>query len=465
MYTRDEETRAAHRSGIPVATKLSRIAQKARTEPDCVFNNLYQLLKPELLRECFQQLRTDAAAGIDKVTKQAYGKALETNLAHLTECLHRMAYIPQPVRRVYIPKPGSAKGRPLGIPVLEDKLVQAAMVRILEQIYEQDFIESSYGFRPNRSCHDALRDLSRTVEDSRKIEWIVEADIKGFFDNVQHDWLLKFLSHRIGDTRMIRMVARFLKSGVMEEGKKCATETGTPQGGVISPLLANIYLHYALDLWTTKPFRRSCSGAMRLIRYADDFVVCFEQQADAERFRKELETRLSKFGLKVEASKTKVLAFGPQAYRELLRQGSKPETFDFLGFTHYCGVCHNGTGFRMKRRTSCKKFRAKLASLTQWLRENRMKYKTRELWDRVRANVRGHYSYYGVTDNIAAIARYGRQARKALVKWLNRRGGRQRMTWEKFAKMDKRFPFPRPSISVNMFEKQKPPVQEYLSIY
>ena len=291
-------------------------------EPACVFNNLYQLLKPELLRECFEQLRTGAAAGIDKVSKQAYGKNLEKNLAALTDRLHRMAYIPQPVRRVYIPKPGSAKGRPLGIPVLEDKLVQAAMVRILEQVYEQDFVENSYGFRPNRNCHDALRDLSRTVE-SRRIEWIVEADIKGFFDNVNHDWLLKFLRHRIGDTRMIRMVARFLKAGVMEEGRIYATETGTPQGGVISPLLANIYLHYALDLWSTKSFCRICRGVMHLIRYADDFVVCFERQEDAERFHKELVTRLAKFGLEVEPTKTKVLAFGPKAQREAQRRGTK----------------------------------------------------------------------------------------------------------------------------------------------
>ena len=445
-----------------MATKLFRIAQKARMEPACVFNNLYQLLKPELLRECFEQLRADAAAGIDKVTKQAYGENLEENLAALTDRLHRMAYIPQSVRRVYIPKPGSAKGRPLGIPVLEDKLVQAAMVRILEQVYEQDFVENSYGFRPNRNCHDALRDLSRTVE-SRRIEWIVEADIKGFFDNVNHEWLLKFLRHRIGDTRMIRMVARFLKSGVMEEGRMYATEMGTPQGGVISPMPANIYLHYALDLWTTKSFCRICTGVMRLIRYADDFVVCFERQDDAERYRKELATRLAKFGLEVEPTKTKVLAFGPRAQREAQRRGTKPDTFDFLGFTHYCGKNRQGTGLRMKRKTSRKKFRAKLKLLTQWLRANRMKYKTRKLWDMVCAMVRGHGAYYGVTDNIFAITRFAELAKKLLFKWLNRRGGHKPLTWEKFNKMEERFPFPRPRIRVNMFEKKPPCRQEYLS--
>ncbi|MEI6565013.1 MAG: group II intron reverse transcriptase/maturase [bacterium] len=443
-------------------TKLFRIAQKARKEPGCVFNNLYHLLKPELLRECYQQLRKDAAAGIDEVTKQGYGEHLETNLAGLTDRLHRMAYIPQPVRRVYIPKVGSTKDRPLGIPVLEDKLVQAGLVRILEQVYEQDFIDSSYGFRPGRGCHDALRDLSRTVESGR-IEWIVEADIKGFFDHVQHDWLLKFLGHRIGDSRIVRMVARFLKSGVMEEGRLAETDEGTPQGGVVSPILANVYLHYALDLWTTRVFKKSCTGAMRLIRYADDFVMCFEHQADAERFREELVTRLAKFGLEVEPTKTKVLAFGPKAYREARQQGRKPETFDFLGFTHYCSVRRDGTGFRMKRKTARKKYRAKVAALKQWLRENRMKYKTREVWDAVRAKIRGHYVYYGVTDNIHAITHYGDQAKKLLFKWLNRRGGRRPMTWEKFNRMEERFPFPRPCISVNMFEKSNPAVQGHLS--
>ena len=290
-----------------MATKLCRIAQKARNEPAMQFVNLFHLLKEDLLRECFAKLRGDAAAGIDEITKEDYGKNLEENLAALVGRLHSMSYRPQPVRRVYIPKPGTDKQRPLGIPVLEDKLVQAAMVRILEQIYEQDFIEGSYGFRPGRSCHDALRALSETVE-SGVVEWIVEADIKGFFDHVDHDHLMRFLNHRVGDPRMQRMVKRFLISGVTEDGVFTASEEGTPQGGVISPLLANMYLHYALDLWYERAFRKVCQGRTRLIRYADDFVVCFECQADAERFRRDLVTRLAKFGLEVEPSKTKVIA-------------------------------------------------------------------------------------------------------------------------------------------------------------
>ncbi len=461
MDTRDKETWTARSSGEPVATKLARIARKARTEPKCVFNNVYHLLNADLLRECFLELRGDAAPGIDKVTKQEYERQLDANLTGLVERLHRMGYRPQPARRTYIPKPGSEKGRPLGIPSLEDKLVQACMSRIVEQVYEQDFIDSSYGFRPGRSCHDALRDLSRTVESGR-IEWVVEADIKGFFDHVQHDWLLKFLSHRIGDKRMWRMVARFLKSGVMEEGKVYTKEEGVPQGGSLSPLLANVYLHYALDLWFEKRFVPSCGGEARLIRYADDFVVCFACQADAERFRMELEMRLAMFGLEVESTKTKVMAFGPKAYWKARREGTAPETFDFLGFTHYCGVGRDGKRFRMKRKTARKKFRAKLEAMNQWLRDNRMKFKTQEIWEAVCAKLRGHFAYFGVTDNSHSLMEYRREVKRLLFKWLNRRGGRRRMSWEKFGRMERRFPFPKPYISVNIFESPTAYKQGYL---
>jgi group II intron reverse transcriptase/maturase len=292
-----EETLAVHRSGEPMATKLRRIAEKARKDPGFKFTSLYHLMNEELFRGCFQRLRKDAAAGIDKMTKETYAANLETNLANLVERLHRMAYIPQAVRRTYIPKPGSAKKRPLGIPCFEDKLVQAGLVRILESIYEQDFIEDSYGFRPARSCHDALKTLSLTME-RKSINHIVEADIKGFFDNVNQEWLLKFLAHRVGEKRIQRMVKRILKAGVAEDGNVTISDDGTPQGGVISPLLANIYLHYALDLWFERIYRKSCTGYARLIRYADDFVVCFQFKADAERFRVELGQRRASLTLR-----------------------------------------------------------------------------------------------------------------------------------------------------------------------
>jgi RNA-directed DNA polymerase len=449
MVARCEETSAVHGSGEPVVTKLHRIAEKARKEPEFKFTSLYHLMNEELLRGCFMRLRKDAAAGIDKMTKDMYAENLEANLSNLINRLHKMAYIPQAVRRKYIPKPGSVKQRPLGIPCFEDKLVQAGLVRILESVYEQDFIKDSYGFRPARSCHNALKALSETVE-NKPINHIVEADIKGFFDNVNQEWLMKFLAHRIEDKRIQRMVKRFLKAGVSEDGSVTVRAEGTPQGGVVSPLLANIYLHYVLDLWFERIYRKSCTGTARIIRYADDFVVCFQHKTDAERFRVELGNRLGKFGLEVEPTKTKVMEFGRFAVQNAKRRGERAETFDFLGLTHYCGSRRDGKGFRMKRVTSRKKFGAKLKAFKEWLKKAR-NLKTREIWKTAKAKLRGHYNYYGVTDNLRGISRFGQEVKKLLFKWLNRRGKKGCLSWEKFTEMLKRFPLPKPRITVSMF--------------
>jgi len=442
---------AVHGSGEPVATKLQRIAEKARKEPDFKFTSLYHLMNEELFRECFKRLRKDAAAGIDEMTKDMYAENLDANLSDLIGRLHRMAYIPQPVRRKYIPKPGSAKQRPLGrgAPCFEDKLVQAGLVRILEQVYEHDFIDDSYGFRPKRSCHDALRALSETVE-HKPINHIVEADIKGFFDHVNQEWLMKFLAHRVEDKRIQRMVKRFLKAGVAEDGSVTVSDAGTPRGGVISPLPANIYLHYALDLWFEKVYRKSCTGFARLIRFADDFVACFQCKAEAERFRVELGERLGKFGLEVEPTKTKVMEFGRFAVQNAKQRGERPQTFDFLGFTHYCGTKRDGKGFRMKRITARKKFAAKLKIFKEWLKKART-LKTKELWETAQAKLRGHYNYYGVTDNLRGIMRYREEVKRLLFKWLNRRGKRGCLNRQKFCEMLKRFPLPEPRIRVSMF--------------
>jgi len=449
MIARSEETPSAHGNGEPVATKLLRIAEKARKEPSFKFTSLYHLMNEELLRECFSRLRKDAAAGIDDMTKEMYAENLETNLSNLLDRLHKMAYIPQPVRRKYIPKPGSDKQRPLGIPCFEDKLVQAGLVRILEAVYEQDFITDSYGFRPARSCHKALRALSDSVE-GKPVNHIVEVDIKGFFDNVNQEWLMKFLEHRIGDKRIQRMVKRFLKAGVYEDGSITVSDEGTPQGGVISPLLANIYLHYALDLWFEKVIRPKCTGFARLIRYCDDFVVCFQYELDAVKFRRELGSRLGKFGLEVEPTKTRVVKFGRFAVQNAKAKGERPETFDFLGLTHYCGTRRDGKGFRMKRKTARKKFTAKVKAFKDWLKKART-MKTAQLWETAKAKLRGHYAYYGVTDNLPGIKRFGAEVEKLLMKWLNRRGKRNCLTWEKFREMLERFPLPEPRIKVKMF--------------
>jgi len=449
MGARGKETSTVHRSGEPVTTKLHRIAEKARREPKFKFTSLFHLMNEDLLLSCFQRLRKDAAAGIDKMTKDMYAENLKANLSDLIDRLHRMAYKPQPVRRKYIPKPGSTKKRPLGIPCFEDKLVQAGLVRILESVYEQDFIENSYGFRPHRSCHNALRSLSEAVENN-PTNHIVEADIKGFFDNVDQEWLMKFLAHRIEDKRIQRMVKRFLRSGVVEDGSVMISDEGTPQGGVISPLLANIYLHYALDLWFEKVYRKSCTGFARLIRYADDFVVCFRYKSDAVLFREELGERLGKFRLEVEPTKTKVMEFGRFAVQNAKRRGEKAATFDFLGLTHYCSTRKDGKGFRMKRVTTRKKFNAKLKIFKDWLKKART-LKTKELWETAKAKLRGHYNYYGVTDNMRGIRRFGKAVEKLLFKWLNRRGKRNCLNWVKFERMLKRFPLPKPRIRVSMF--------------
>lgn len=432
-----------------VETKLQRIAEKARRDTRCKFTSLFHLMDKELLRGCFERLRRDAAVGIDQVSKEEYEVNLEENLAMLVEKLHRMSYVPLPVRRVYIPKPGSCKQRPLGIPALEDKLVQAGLTRIVSAIYEQDFIDDSYGFRPGRSCHDALRALSHEVE-KRPVNHIVEADIKGFFDNVDHEWMMRFLGHRIADKRVLRYIKRFLKAGVMEDETVRSSDEGTPQGGIISPILANIYLHYTLDLWFERRFNKTCRGKARLIRYADDWLTCFQWEEDANRYRQELEERLCRFGLEVSPEKTKVIEFGPFAEMRAKRRGESPQTFDFLGFTHYCSRTRRGNRFRMKRITSRRKYAAKVRVFKEWLKANRT-MPTRELMGKVATKVRGHFAYYGVTDNTRGIMRFSKDVGKILFKWLNRRGKRGCMNWNKFMMLLKKYPLPKPLITVNLF--------------
>ncbi len=437
-----------HRNEEPVATKLQRIANKARVDKQFKFTSLFHLMNKSLLLECFAQLKVNAASGIDNITKAEYADDLDANLDRLVSRLHQMAYKPQPVLRIYIPKPGSHKQRPLGIPTLEDKLVQAGLVKILQAIYEQDFIDDSYGFRPERGCHDALLALSQSVE-GEPINVIVEADIKGFFDNVDQEQLMAFIRHRIADKRILRMIKRFLKAGIQEDGKYKASENGTPQGGVISPLLANIYLHYVLDLWFEKRVKREYQGFARLIRYADDYVVCFQQTADAQHFMKAMQARLKQFKLEVAPEKTKLLEFGVFAQQKAKARGERTATFDFLGFTHYCSRSRDGRRFRMKRKTISKRFTVKLIGFKEWLRSNRT-LTTAEIMKTSAAKLRGHFAYYGVTDNSKCISSFAHQVTQTLFKWLNRRGKRGCYTWEKFTKLLQLFPLPKPRIMVNL---------------
>ena len=449
MDTRREETPSAHRGGDPVTPQLRRIAERARREPKATFTSLYHLMNEDLLRDSFQRRQANAAAGIDTMTKAAYAQHLEHHLTDLVGRLHRMAYRPQPVRRVYIPKPGTDRLRPLGIPCLEDTVVQAGLVCILEVIYAQDVIADSYGCRPGRSCHDALRVVTQTIE-RRPVHYIVEADIKSFFDSVDRTWLQRFLGHRMADQRVLRLMGRFLKAGVLEDGAVEVQDRGTIQGGVLSPLLGNVYLHDVLDLWFERVFKKSCRGMARIVCYADDDLACFQHQADAVRLKTAMTERLATFGLEIEPTKTTMLAFGRYAAQHATERGERPKTFEFLGFTHYGSQTRDGKRFRVGRKTSAKKFRAKLVAMKEWLKRVRTQ-PTGWIWHRVAAILRGHFAYYGVSGNSQALRCFALEVRNLLFKWLNRRGKRGTLDWDRFQLMLKRYPLPRPRITVMMY--------------
>lgn len=414
-----------------MATDLTRIGEKARKEPGLVFTSLYHhICDEDNLRACYDTLDGRKATGVDGVTKKEYGENLEENLRDLSERLKRMGYRPQPKRRSYIPKPGSEKGRPLGISSLEDKIVEEATKRALEPIYEAVFEDSSYGYRPGRSQHQCLDALGRTIQ-QEKVNFVVEADIRGFFDTVHHEWMVKFLRHRIGDERVIRLIVRMLKSGIMEGGLVHATEEGTPQGSILSPLLSNIYLHYVLDLWFSRRVSRQCRGAAYYCRYADDFVACFQYKDEAEGFRKGLGARVEEFGLQLAEEKTRSIEFGRFARDSARRRGEKPEEFTFLGFTHYCGKTKEGY-FKVKRRTSRKKLTASLSKFTDWARKARHVLRKGEMLRAARSRVIGHLSYYAITDNSERCSFFVYRTTRILYKWLNRKSQRKAYTWEGF---------------------------------
>jgi len=415
-----------------VATDLTWIGEKARKEPGLVFTSLYHhICDEDNLRACYDALEGRKATGVDGVTKEEYGRHLEENLRDLSERLKRMGYRPGPKRRSYIPKPGSERGRPLGISNLEDKIVEEAVKRTLEPIYEAVFEESSYGYRPGRSPHECLDVLGRTIQQKR-VNHVVEADIKSFFDKVNHEWMIQFLGHRIGDERVIRLIIRMLKSGIMEDGLTRATEEGTPQGSILSPLLSNIYLHYVLDLWFSRRVKKQSRGEAYYFRFADDFLACFQYKDDAEGFRRRLGDRLEGFGLRLAEEKTQCMEFGRFAREDASKRGDKPKEFTFLGFTHYCGKTREGY-FKVKRRTSRKKLGQSLRNFTDWARKVRGVLRKGEMLRQARIRVMGHLSYYAITDNMGRSSYYAYRARGILFKWLNRKSQRKAYTWASFS--------------------------------
>lgn len=414
-----------------MGTDLTRIGEKARKEPGLVFTSLYHhICDVDNLRACYDTLGAKKATGVDGVTKEEYGKNLEENLRGLSGRLKRMGYRPEPKRRSYIPKAGSDKGRPLGISNLEDKIVEEATKRTLEPIYEAVFEDSSHAYRPGRNQHKCLEALGRTIQQKR-VSYVVEADIRGFFDKVNHEWMIKFLRHRIGDERVIRLIIRMLKSGIMEDGLVHASEEGTPQGSILSPLLSNIYLHYVLDLWVSRQVSRQSRGEAYYFRFADDFVACFQYKDDGESFRQRLKDRLEGFALELAEEKTQCIEFGRFAREDAYKRGEKPKEFTFLGFTHYCGKTKGGY-FKVKRRTSRKKLGESLDKFTDWAKKARQVLRKGEMLKQARIRVLGHLSYYAITDNLERCNYYVHRATRILFKWLNRKSQRKAYTWESF---------------------------------
>lgn len=425
-------------------TEYLKIAKQATTYK--TVRNLMSSVNAETLKAAHKQQLSKKAAGIDRVTKDEYEKNLDENLENLISKMKQFSYKPQPVRRTYIPKAGSKTMRPLGIPSYEDKLVQGVMANVLTMVYETKFKDFSYGFRPNRDCHKALTALKDIII-TKKTSFVVDADIKGFFDNVNHEWLIKFLEHDIEDRNFIRYVKRFLKGGIMEEGKFQESDKGTPQGGLISPILSNVYLHYVLDLWFEKKIRRDFKGEAHMVRYADDFVCCFQYESEARMFFGMLKERFAQFGLELAEEKSKIIPFG----RFARINGSK-ETFDFLGFTHINGISRDGY-YVVHHQTSQKKLSAKMLAVKVWLKQNFQVEKS-SLVRKLNQKLVGHYRYYGVVGNTRKMKMFRTYAMKMLFKALNRRSQR-RMNWETFNKFLEFNPIAMPKIYHKLWSNAK----------
>lgn len=413
--------------------------------------NLASYLNEDVLRAIHNQMNGRKAAGVDKVTKEMYERNLEDNLKSLVTRMKNGSYKPQPTRRVYIEKPGSKGMRALGISSYEDKLVENAVAQILSQIYEPKFYPESYGFRPGKNCHQAVREIIEMIQ-YRKTNYVVEADIRSFFDELDHEWLMKFLKHDIADEKFLRIIGKFLKAGIMEAGNYLESERGSAQGNGASPVLANIYLHYVLDSWFTVLAKRTSRGQCYLIRYCDDFVVCFQYKEEAEIFYEKLQERFKKYGLSLAMEKTKIIEFGRFAKENRKRRGErKPETFDFLGFTFYCGTNGKREFFRCRVKTSRKKYRAKLRAMKEWIKRNRTA-KVEYIIKMINMKLRGHYQYYGVTDNTVEVKKFANQTKWLLYKWLNRRSQKRSYTIETFFQgVLRTFPILEPQIKVSLF--------------
>lgn len=425
-----------------MTTELTRFTQGERKQSQRRYTSLMGMLfnVAGLTASVHRQPR-NKAVGVDGIGKADYEQHLVANLADLSARVRRMAYRPKPARRVYIPKANGSK-RPLGIPSFEDRIVQDRLSRILQTIWEPEFRECSYGFRPNRGAHDALKRLNHLIVNERT-QWVVEADIKGFFDRVHHQHLMRFVEHRIGDSNLLRVIQRFLKAGILEDGVFSDSDEGTPQGGLVSPVLANIYLHYVLDLWFEQRFAKGCQGKAFLVRYADDFVACFECEVDARGYEQALKERLAQFALEVEPTKTALLRFGDLAPALCKRDGDRrPRTFNFLGFTHYM-VLKRGRA-KLGRKTQRARVGKSLKALGARLKVLRMEG-TCAMQEYVRLHLRGYIQYFGVSGNSRSVRTYVFHVERLLFKWINRRSQRRSFNWPQYHDWIRSW-FPRPRI-------------------
>ena len=430
-------------------TKLARISTLSANNPDMVFTSIGHLIDVELLSACHRDMDGKKAVGIDGVTKDEYGAKLKENLEILVKRLKNKSYRPKPALRVEIPK-DNGKTRPLSIYCYEDKLVQEALKRVLEAVFEPHFYDEMMGFRPNRGCHGAIKKLNVMLE-KRKTSWVLDADIKGFFDHLDHEWIIRFIEMRIKDPNIIRLVRRMLKSGIMKDYLFEETEEGSGQGSVCSPIIANIYMHYVLVWWFKEKIQPRLRGFSGLVVYADDFVVCFQHRSEAKIFYEHLKKRMAFFGLEMEESKTRLINFGRFATINRRDKGEgKPDTFTFIGFTHYCSTGRNGQ-FRVKRKTSKKKFAKKCRELNITIRDMRV-WRLADIIRKLNQILVGYYHYYGITDNSRSLELMYHHVRRMLFYWLNRRSNRKSYSWEGFNDMMKNFPLAKPKIYVNIYD-------------
>ncbi len=435
---------AIHRDRRNMSTELNRIAELAKGDRKRQFLSIAHLLTPEALQRAFEGLRKDASGGVDGVTYREYQADAKGNIQKLHERLRSKRYRAQPLRRVYIPKEDGNQ-RPISIPSLEDKIVQKAMVELLNAIYEQDFLECSSGFRPGRSPHNALDDVGRIVC-RRPIRWVLEADIRGYFDSIVRNLLMEMVGRRVQDGSILRLIRKWIHIGVIDDGRLLVSETGTGQGQVVSPLLANIYLHYVLDQWFEEVVKPRLRGEAYEIRYADDFILCFQYREDAERVLVVLNKRFAKYGLTLHSEKTRLIEFGRQALEEAAKPGGrKPATFDFLGFTHVAARSRRGR-FTIHVRTMRKRLRRSLAEVSTWCQAHRHD-PVEEQQKVLNAKLRGHFGYYGRPTNYQGIWRFYRVVRRIWKKWLNRRTRGKTLDWYSYALLLLRHPLLRPRIT------------------